>query len=259
MSKEIKTALLISGGGSTAEAILTARKKGELDGIHPIIVIASKYDIEGIEKAKAFDVPVYVLNRKNYATPELFGHALLELLRIYHVDLISQNGWLPRTPDSIVSAYAGRIINQHPGPLDPGRTDFGGKGMYGVRVTGARLAYAWLTANPAEHWTEATVHHVTAEYDKGKLIAVSRLQFSDIGRSVTVAELTDGLSETYAGQVKELQDYLLLREHALVVHTLRKIGQSQAIPEHTRIGPVVPDQYIPLVEQAKHVAIQVFP
>ncbi|KKR24211.1 MAG: hypothetical protein UT56_C0022G0001, partial [Candidatus Levybacteria bacterium GW2011_GWB1_39_7] len=38
---EIRTALFISGGGSTAEAVIKAHQSGELRGILPIVVISS--------------------------------------------------------------------------------------------------------------------------------------------------------------------------------------------------------------------------
>lgn len=39
---ELRTALLISGGGTTAEAVIKATQRGELKGIQPVVVIASR-------------------------------------------------------------------------------------------------------------------------------------------------------------------------------------------------------------------------
>lgn len=119
---EWRLALLISGSGTTMEAVIKAYQEKRLLGIRP-------------------------------------------------VDLISQNGWMPLTPENVVKRYEGRAFNQHPGPLDPGRSkfDFGGKGMFGSRVTCARVAFEWVVGekNP---WTEATTHYVTEKYDEGDLL-----------------------------------------------------------------------------------------
>ncbi len=49
------------------------------------------------------------------------------------------------TAEAVIKACRrGRIINQHPEPLDPSRDDFGGKGMYGAWVSCARLIYEYL-------------------------------------------------------------------------------------------------------------------
>ena len=124
----IRFAMLISGSGTTAEAVLKAWRNGEIDSMLPVAVIASRSDALGIEKARALGVPTFVADNS----------ILLPLLRQLRVDVGFQNGWLPLTPALMVRAYKGRIINQHPGPLDPaGPVDFGGHGMYGARVTAA--------------------------------------------------------------------------------------------------------------------------
>lgn len=66
------------------------------------------------------------------------------------------SGYLRRLGPRTLKAYAGRVLNIHPGPL-PG---FGGQGMYGRRVHEAVAA-----AGLAE--SAVTVHVVDEEYDHG--------------------------------------------------------------------------------------------
>src|SRR5437588_342377 len=63
---------------------------------------------------------------------------------------------------------SGRIINQHPGPLDPGRPDFGGKGMFGRRVHAARLLFVNQTGH--DFWTEATSQRVAENFNEGPVL-----------------------------------------------------------------------------------------
>jgi len=176
----LRLAMLISGGGSTMQAIGLACKEGSLKGkIEPVVVISSKVEAAGIEKAKNLSVPVEVVQRKDFekgATgAETFGQALSTALQKYHPDIITQNGWLPYTPKSVIDQHEGKIFNQHPGPLDPDNLDhegqplhFGGKGMHGLAVHAAVLKFQQLTERKSP--TEATVHRVTQKVDGGKVV-----------------------------------------------------------------------------------------
>jgi len=64
----------------------------------------------------------------------------------------------------VVQRYRGRIVNVHPALLP----DFGGQGMYGIRVH-----QAVLEAGRAE--SGATVHLVDEEYDRGAVLAQDRV------------------------------------------------------------------------------------
>jgi hypothetical protein len=72
---------------------------------------------------------------------------------------------LKLVPAEVVARYRGRILNIHPAPLP----DFGGPGMYGRRVHEAVLA-----SGVAE--TGATVHLVDEEYDRGDILAQTRVR-----------------------------------------------------------------------------------
>jgi phosphoribosylglycinamide formyltransferase-1 len=88
------------------------------------------------------------------------GNALLEALRAHGVELVVLAGYLKLVPATVVAAYDGRMLNIHPALLP----SFGGKGMYGQRVHEAVLASGATVSGP-------TVHLVTAEYDRGPIVA----------------------------------------------------------------------------------------
>src|SRR3989338_4157665 len=137
MSTVLRLAMLISGGGTTAAAIIKACRDGLLSGIEPVLVIASKQNINGIEIVKNLGIPekdILVIAPKQFPTSEKFGETIIKACRQKNVDIVGQYGWLCKTPVNVIEAFRDRMINQHPGPLDPGRPDFGGPGMYGRRV-----------------------------------------------------------------------------------------------------------------------------
>lgn len=235
-------ALLISGGGTTMEAMIKAARDERLSGIEPVLVIASKPDAGGIAKARALGVAEkdsLVLSPKSFEHPEKFGEAIQEECRARGVEFIGQYGWLAKTPENVCKAFEGMIVNQHPGPLDPeGDGDFGGLGMYGMRVHEARLQFV-RTVN-RDFWTEATSHRVTKNFDEGAIVK---------RKQVTV--LPDDTAES-------LQTRVLPVEHEVQIETLRDFAQGTVSEFHRKI-PLVLHGEEHVLEESKKLAIQKYP
>lgn len=250
----LRIALLISGGGTTAEAIIRSTQRGLLkELVSPAVVISSSASAEGIAKVQAMGIPTEVVDTHQ----ETFGENLNELLSNYSVQLVSQNGWMPLTPQNVIEKFARNIINQHPGPLDPGRPDFGGKGMYGARVVCARLLYCFFTQE--QHpWTESTVHYVTEEFDKGSILRVAELPFASPDRKIAPenVEGSTPVQEYVKHATKKLQEELLELEHENVIQTLAALARGEH-PSFTRESPLVVDTQA--LTLAKRWAIRLFP
>jgi len=88
------------------------------------------------------------------------GSKTAELLIRDGIDVIVLAGYLKLVPDAIIRAYEGRIVNLHPALLP----HHGGPGMYGSHVHRAVKA-------AADSRTGITLHYVSAEYDRGEVIA----------------------------------------------------------------------------------------
>lgn len=203
---EMKIALLISGSGTTAAAIITACQNGQLSGVEPVCVIASSVQADGIVRVRDLGIAegdILVMDPQTFASSEAFGEAILTACRDRGVDFIGQYGWMCLTPSNVVEAYAGMMVNQHPGPLDPGHPDFGGAGMFGRRVHCARLLFVQQTKH--DFWTEATAQRVAADFDEG---AILHRQQVEIVPDDTVKSLaTRVLPVEHEGQIKTLQDF----------------------------------------------------
>lgn len=252
----MRIALLISGGGTTAEAVIKAVRSSRLKGVEITGVISSNPTAKGIEKAKKLKVPVIVINPKKYVSQTTFGKKLLKVFDTWNIDLISQNGWLPLTPKNVIDRYQDKIINQHPGPLDPGYPDFGGVGMYGARVMCTRIAYCWLT-DEKKLWTEATTHWVTEEFDTGDLIRTEYLQLPPVDSTVTLQKLKKN-PKTLIDATIATQKILLPLEHTNVIETLRQIssGKTKKISRKKRL---VTPKNISILRHAKQLAKTLFP
>ncbi len=154
--------ILISGDGSTAASIISATLSGDLK-MDVACLISSKPDAGGMKIAR-----ILMLDPDNiiYLNPKLpeFPENLLKNLQTRGVTVVTQNGWLPKTPKNVIDAYKDTIFNQHPGPVP----EFGGKRMYGIRVHHAVLLYRRFTGG--QMWTEVTAHRVENKLDSGMVV-----------------------------------------------------------------------------------------
>jgi len=240
MMKKLRLVMLVSGSGSTACAIINACERGELTGIEPALVIASEYDIGAIFKVSAKGIRHVVIRRKDYDSQEEFGAALIEVCRRYSIDLVGQYGWMPKTPENFINAFVDMMINQHPGIVIPGERDFGGNGMYGMRVHVATLFYM-RTVEFRNPYTEATAQRVAPDFDEGAVLYVERVKI--------LADDTPVL----------LQKRVLLAEYRVQIKTLQMFGDGTV--EELGRDPVIGDRQeaIDVWHKAKRIARTLYP
>ncbi len=237
----MKIALLISGGGTTMQSIIKATQSGVLSGVEPVLVIASREDAGGIAKAKALaikDEDIVIIKRKDFDTEEEFGERIIEECKKRNVEFIGQYGWLAKTPANVCEVYKGMIVNQHPGPLDTSRPDFGGVGMYGMRVHEARLQFVRKTNH--DWYSEATAHRVTVNFDEGVVLKNKR-----------VVILPDDTAET-------LQARMLPVEHEVQIELLKDFINN-TVSEFHRDIPLVQSVEEVILEECKKKAIEKYP
>ena len=151
MTHAYRVAVLASGGGSNLQALIDACGA---DGPATIALVLTNGEVGATTRARRAGIPAVLLEDPDD------GPALLAALGDHAIDLVVLAGYLKLVPADVVAAYAGRMVNIHPALLPA----FGGKGMYGLHVHRAVLD-AGCTV------TGSTVHLVTAEYDRGPILA----------------------------------------------------------------------------------------
>ena len=155
----LKTAVLVSGGGTNLQAILDAVDAGEITNAEISVVISNNPGAYALERARAKGVEAVCISPKDFGNREQFHQALLDKRRSEGVDLIVLAGFLVVIPEMLVRAYPNRIINVHPSLIP----SFCGTGYYGLKVHEAALARGVKV-------TGATVHFVDAGTDTGPII-----------------------------------------------------------------------------------------
>lgn len=152
--KRLKIAIFASGSGSNAENIIRFFGENAIAG-EVVMVVCNRPDAGVVQRAARLGVDVVIANRQQL-TDEAF---MLPLLEVHGVNCVVLAGFLLKIPLYLIRRYEERIINIHPSLLPK----FGGKGMYGHHVHEAVIA-------AGECETGITIHLVTEEYDKGKIL-----------------------------------------------------------------------------------------
>ncbi len=154
----LQLAVLISGGGRSLMNLHGRISKGTLNATIRVVV-SSRENAPGVARARAVGLPVVIIDRKTHP-PDRFQDAVTAAVR--GADLVCMAGFLSlwRIPEE----FRGRVINIHPALLP----DFGGRGMYGIRVHEAVIA-----ARSTE--SGCTVHFCDNEYDRGPIILQRRV------------------------------------------------------------------------------------
>src|ERR1700722_7000866 len=111
LDRPIRLGVLISGGGTTMVNFHRRIKAGQLHAEIPI-VIASRPDCGGLDRAREIGIRAEVVSRKASASVEEFSDRLFALLREAQVDLVLLAGFLSliRIPND----FANRVLNIHP-------------------------------------------------------------------------------------------------------------------------------------------------
>lgn len=193
-SMKKKLAVLVSGSGTNLQAIIDAVKSGELENAEISVVISNKKDAYGLKRAEKEGIQSLFIDPKEFSGNIEFDKKLVEVISSYCVDLIVLAGYTKILTRTFVNAFSNKIINIHPALLP----DFGGKGMYGLKVHEAVIKSGVKESG-------CTVHVVTSEIDSGPIIAQKR-----------VLVLPDDTPET-------LQKRILVQEHKLIVEAVQKV------------------------------------
>lgn len=153
MNDKLKVGVLVSGSGTNLQAIIDAAKEGlPIEVAH---VVSSRPDAYGIERAKAADIPVLVLNREIYADARAADAMIADTLTASGVEYVVMAGYMRMVTDVLLDAFPNRIVNLHPALLPSFKGAHAIQDAFdaGVKVTGV------------------TVHFANDEYDKGPIIA----------------------------------------------------------------------------------------
>jgi len=198
-----RVAILASGSGTNAERLMRAAS-GAPD-VEVVLVGCSRPGAGVLDRAEACGVPTWVFDRNALLSGEVEAH-----LHDLNVDFVALAGFLMKVPQTLVTAFPGRMLNLHPSLLPA----FGGKGMYGHHV---HRAVAEALAAGIVQETGITLHWVDADYDTGAPFFQAAVALGPSDDAEAIAERIQRLeSEHYALQtLRAIRESLSLSDPAV--------------------------------------------
>ena len=196
----MRTAVLVSGGGTNLQAIIDRVADGTITNTELVGVISNNHGVFALERAEKAGIPHEVVSAKDFDSRETFNETLLARVDSYKPDLIVLAGFLVVIPKAMIEKYERRIINIHPSLIP----SFCGTGYYGLKVHEAALARGVKVSG-------ATVHYVDAGTDTGPII---------LQKAVEV--LPDDTPKTLQQRIMEQAEWKLLPQAINMIANERK-------------------------------------
>jgi phosphoribosylglycinamide formyltransferase-1 len=187
----VRTAIMISGGGSNMAALIEAARAPNYPA-EIACVIASNLSAGGIAKAKAAGIAAFAFDHKLYDREGLERLVHTELEKA-GVELVCLAGWMRLLSPYLINAWHNRMINIHPSLLP--------------KYKGLHTHQRAIEAGESRHG--CTVHYVRQEMDDGPIIAQASVP-------ILVGDTPDGLAAR-----------VLTQEHKLYPHALNLVASGQ--------------------------------
>lgn len=183
----IRIAILASGAGTTAQAVIDACAERRIDG-SVVLVVSNNSTSGALARAAAEGIPWRHISTRTHPREGAVDVALLAALNETEATHVLLAGYMKHLGAPVLAAFPGRVYNTHPALLPA----HGGRGMYGDRVHEAVLA-------AGETRSGATVHLVDDAYDSGPIVA-----------SVEVAVLPEDTVATLGERVRAAERLLVV-------------------------------------------------
>lgn len=149
----LKLAILASGSGTNAQAMIDKCREGSLE-VDICLIASNRPEAFVLERAKKAKLPYIALDHKNFASREEFDQAMLEKVLQSGAEAIALAGYMRILSASFLKGFQGPVLNLHPAllPSFPGMHGGADAIAYGVKISGA------------------TVHFVDEKMDHGPVI-----------------------------------------------------------------------------------------
>lgn len=186
--KPLKIGVLISGSGSNLQAIIDRIAEGSLNA-EIVLVISSRPDAYGLERAAKAGIPSIALNREVYKDAQAANKQIADALKEAGAEYAIMAGYMRKVTNEVLDAFPDRVVNLHPAllPSFKGAHAIEDAFNFGVKVTGI------------------TVHFANEDYDKGPIIAQRAVE---VRESDTLDSLEERIHEAEHALYPEVVSWL---------------------------------------------------
>lgn len=180
-------AIFASGEGSNFEALVVAAERGEIPA-EVVLLVCDRPHAKVVERAARHGIETFAFNPKQYATKADYEREIVARLDQKGVELVCLAGYMRLVGETLLGAYAGRMINVHPSLLPAFR--------------GARAIEQAIEAGVKVFGV--TIHEVDASLDGGRILAQKAFEYEGSDQA-------------------ELEQLIHAVEHPLYVKTVEKL------------------------------------
>ena len=176
--------VFISGTGTNLKALIKSSREYNFP-ININCIVSSTKKADGLNFAKIYKIPYYILNLNN----QLNFQSVLQKLKSNNVSLICLAGYMKILKKNFLNKFNGKIINIHPSLLPKH------KGLDTYKKV----------LESKENITGCTVHYVNDKLDSGKKILQKKVFISSIDSEKTLkAKVQQAEYRAYAEAVIKL-------------------------------------------------------
>ena len=188
--KKIKTAIFISGRGSNMESLIKATKNYEFPALISLIITNNNL-APGIQLAKNYNIPVKILDKKEFNESQFESNAQKILLN-FKIKMICLAGFMQILSKNFLSDWKNKIINIHPSYLPRN------KGLNAQKQV----------IDEKASFTGCSVHFVNEEIDGGEIILQEKIKI-----------MPDD-------NIQTLSNRILKKEHIIYPKALKQIASN---------------------------------
>jgi phosphoribosylglycinamide formyltransferase-1 len=174
--KRVRLAIMASGRGSNAEAIIKY-SQGSAAAYEVALIVTNNPKAGVIEIAQQYGIDWCCIDSRDFLTSVEYEEYLIEVFEKKRISMIALAGYLKLIPLKIIDTFSKRIFNIHPSLLPK----YGGNGMYGMRV------HKKVIEN-REQKSGSSVHIVERDYDTGEIICQKSVEIHDDDTPETLSE-----------------------------------------------------------------------
>lgn len=140
----VRIAILASGSGTNAEALIQASQRNELGGGEVIAVLSDREDAGALERARSREVEYVFVDPAPYPDRDSYSKALVKELEARDVQLVCLAGFMRILAPVFIQAFPDSVLNIHPAllPAFAGANAVRDALSWGVRVTGSTVHFA---------------------------------------------------------------------------------------------------------------------
>jgi phosphoribosylglycinamide formyltransferase 1 len=142
MQKRI--AILASGTGTVAQALLDASARDDLAGGRVVVVVSDRAGAGALDRAREAGVEAVFVDPAAHGDRASYDRALVEVLAGQEVDLVCLTGFMRILTPAFIDPFRDRVLNTHPAllPSFPGAHAVADALAWGAKVTGATVHFA---------------------------------------------------------------------------------------------------------------------